>query len=89
MSEKELLAKAEAGNASALFLLCQALANGIGALSNAPHPAVEVLDELEAWIDKRLSAFERKILSCCDLSESQAFSAVESVLAELRRAKGV
>lgn len=50
MSEKELLAKAEAGNASALFLLCQALANGIGALSNAPHPAVEVLDALEAYL---------------------------------------
>lgn len=77
MSEKELLAKAEAGNASALFLLCQALANGIGALSNAPHPAVEVLDELEAWIAE---TFENRCFTQRLLNKR---------IAELRKAKGV
>jgi len=68
---------------------CGVFESGAESFRCAAHPAVEVLDELEKWLDKRQSAFDRRVMSALDLTESQALSAVEFKLSELRKHKGV
>lgn len=57
--------------------------------TRAPHPAVEVLDELTQWLNERQSAFDRKIYTACDITEVHALALVEYKMRLLRKERGV